>query len=405
LKKKRNILIISTLFTTFIHNQVTELLQNDDYNIFTVFPIDLYQILRHPKSISVIRGKYLSDKIPAGKFRYCYYFTLPFGLLGTRYLNFIIKQIRKLLKGRSIDLIHAHTLLNSGYPALKISEELNVPLIVTTHGTDFYRCIDDKGQFSRFPMYSKEQKSLIDQVLKHSSKIIAVSDQFKNDILSYSENADIGVIENSYNEKIFFPLDKRVTRKRINFSEDKLIILSVGYYIPKKGHLYLLDAIDQVRRFTPEVHLILIGGGEMYGDYVNRIDQLQLEDHVTLIKHLPQTELGVWYNSADIFVLPSINEPFGISLIEAMACGLPCISTSTQGPQNIISHEVNGLLIPVKDTQAIADSLRLLIENPKLKEKIIENSIKLVKTRYLTQSSRILGLYKSIIDEKENTDS
>lgn len=142
------------------------------------------------------------------------------------------------------------------------------------------------------------------------------------------------------------------------------VIGSLGRFVPKKGFLNFIEAMSVLRSRGVAFHAILGGDGEEKETILDHITRYQLQDHVTLSGWVANKR--VFFESIDLFVLPSIHEPFGIALIEAMSHGVPVISTDSEGPREILHHERNGLLTKKRDPQALADAIERLLRNAPL---------------------------------------
>ena len=130
-----------------------------------------------------------------------------------------------------------------------------------------------------------------------------------------------------------------------------------------KGHRELFQAMAELRRSRP-VHCLVIGGGRRQGEMAALVQELGLAPSVTFVGQ--RQDVPDLLNAADIFVLPSHSEGVSRSLLEAMALGLPVVVSEAGGSPEVVQHEVNGLLVPVKDPQALAQALRRLLDHPPL---------------------------------------
>ncbi|RYZ18953.1 MAG: glycosyltransferase, partial [Chitinophagaceae bacterium] len=149
----------------------------------------------------------------------------------------------------------------------------------------------------------------------------------------------------------------------------KFTILFVGTIGVRKGLIYLFKALELLHgRFDFEC--LLIGGLEeqfkpIYAKYA------YLFTHVS---HVPHKELVNYYNAASVFVFPSLDEGMALVQLEALACGVPVICTTNSGGDSVIEEGKEGFVLPVRDHQAIADKLKLLITNPALLQEVSQNA-------------------------------
>ena len=392
---KPNVLCLSHLWETFIHHQVVEILKTGRVEVFTNFHISYYAYLRN----STVRKKMNSEfskHIPRHLYNISKFLGLPKNIFFEYYGNFLTKLLIPIFKKNQFNIIHAHTLYPSGYAAYLLSRKFSVPYIVTTHGMDFYRCLPEVSINSRGKQYNKNTLLKIDKVLKNANKVVTVSEKFCNDVANYSPESRVVTIENGYNKEIFKPGSKVDARKRLKIDLDTKLIVSVGYFVKKKGHSYLIKSIKSIKQAFPNIQCYIIGGGQLKKQYLKQIADLKLSNDVFLIENLVQKELVNWYQAADIFIFPSLDEPFGIALIEAMACGLPSIATMTQGPSRIISPSNDGMIIPIKDSKAIEEKVIQLLQNTDKLNEMGQNAAKNIFEKYGTKEEDIIDLYYSI---------
>jgi glycosyltransferase involved in cell wall biosynthesis len=160
---------------------------------------------------------------------------------------------------------------------------------------------------------------------------------------------------------------------------DTKSIVSVGRLAPQKGHDVLLRAFAAVAREHPGWTLTIVGEGPERPALQALASALGIADRVRFTGTLP--EPGEVLVKADFFVMASRYEGFPNALLEAMACGLPVISTSSVGAQEIVTDGHDGLLTPIDDEAALADAMRRLIEDPQLRERLGRNGAE-VSERY-----------------------
>jgi glycosyltransferase involved in cell wall biosynthesis len=150
------------------------------------------------------------------------------------------------------------------------------------------------------------------------------------------------------------------------------IILQVGRLEKVKGHKYLLDAFAAVVNATGSdpaesgvrPRLIIIGDGSERGNLETQARELDIKESIEFTGEIPHNELPYWYRKADVFVMPSLSEGFGIAVIEAMAAKVPVVASDTGGLLDVISDGINGLFVRAGDSQAIARAILFLYHNP-----------------------------------------
>jgi len=163
--------------------------------------------------------------------------------------------------------------------------------------------------------------------------------------------------------------------------EGEIVIGAIGRFVKKKGFDVFLESLALLRERGYRFRAILAGDGdEEKQALLDIIQRHQLE----LVVEMPGwvTDKASFYEQIDIFCLPSFHEPFGIVLLEAMAHHLPMVSTDTEGPKEILTHNENALVVPKGDARAMADAVAHLLEQPTLQQRLGANAYARVRDHY-----------------------
>jgi glycosyltransferase involved in cell wall biosynthesis len=284
------------------------------------------------------------------------YFNLPiFYWYGRRIWTFLAaRAVLSLLKekGISVDLIHAHMTWPSGAVAISLKERLDVPVVITEHTSTTFRTAAEKHD--RYWA----------RILNASDAIIRVrkgdTDQFK--AFGVAEDK-IHVITNGFDADQFFPRSISESREQLGLPEDKIILLYVGaLYDPVKGHRFLIDAISQIVHHRQDILGVVVGSGKLEGSLRNQIEKLNVEQFVHLVGGRPHSEIPLWMNAADLFVLPSLNEGNPTVMFEALGCGKPFVGTRVGGVPEVITSKEYGLLVAPGDATELAEKIMLALE-------------------------------------------
>lgn len=178
------------------------------------------------------------------------------------------------------------------------------------------------------------------------------------------------------------------------------LILSVGAISERKGHLYLLQAFEQVCALRPSAKLIIAGSlaDRQYYDTLNAyVAQSPYKDNITIYTNLPQEDIFALYQKAKIFALHSQEESQGIVFAEAMAVGLPVVATKVGGVPYVVHDTENGLLAEYGDVNAFADNILRLLNETNLYMKIqSRNKQEAIDYDWATIASKVENLYKSL---------
>ncbi len=243
-----------------------------------------------------------------------------------------------------IHLIHAHVSYPAGKIAMELSEQTQIPYVVTEH----------MGPFP-FPVYLDARGDLIPQVrepLEKAHTSIAVSPFLAEKMRDFGLPQPV-VVPNLVNESQFKP-------SKIG-SHQPFRFLTVCAMVPEKGIYDLLEAVSMmVGKGTPDPSLVqfrLLGEGPQKQSALNRAEKLGISSYVCWLGNPPREEVQREFQMCDAFVLPSHYETFGVVYAEAMACGKPVIATRCGGPEYMV-NEKNGLLIEVGNVSKLSFALQ-----------------------------------------------
>ena len=187
---------------------------------------------------------------------------------------------------------------------------------------------------------------------------------------------------------------------RKEFADGKVNILFVGRLERRKGLGYLLNACAKVKRSFPNFRVIVVGPGTVLRlRYEKLVENMSLTNHVVFTGFVPSAELPSYYRSADIFCAPATGgESFGIVLLEAMACGKPVVATSIQGYASVLAHGDEGLLVPPKNVESLAQALLSLLHDKSLRLQMGDKGkIKADKYSWPNIARQVTDYYNSLL--------
>ncbi len=285
-------------------------------------------------------------------------------------------ELKKILKQEDIQLVHIHVWNPaSGRYGMLTAQKSNVPYILTEH-----------DPFPLSPLKNWIKKSLI----KDAQQIIAVSEknsellcklypEMKSKIITIHNGIDTTRFES---QLLSFSVSDREQYRKETFKTDgeTPIITCIAELHPRKGIRYVLEAVRELVAQKENIKLILVGSGEEKETYEKYIRDHELEEYVELLgrRHdIPQI-----LKSSDIFVLPSLNEAFGLVLLEAMMAKLPIVATNNGGIPEIIEDGKNGILVPPKDSRAIAEAIQKLLASVSIRKTIAEKNYTDVRKKF-----------------------
>ena len=292
-------------------------------------------------------------------------------------------RIKRLLEEESFDVIHLHEPLAPIIPLfiLHLSKAVNVGTFHAFHGS------------GRIYWASKY---LLRKWYKKLDGRIAVSVPALN-FVSRHFPGDYRVIPNG----IDFNRFASPARPLPEFQDGKLTILFVGRLEKRKGLKYLLGAYGKLKWNHPNTRLIVVGPGNPEPEAFRFIAERSIED-VVFVGSVSYEDLPRYYQTADIFCSPATGkESFGIVLLEAMAAGKPIVASSIEGYSSVMSHDVEGLLVPPKNEEALEASLETLLEDAALREELGNNGRQTApQYDWERVTARIIEYYTYLLDRR-----
>lgn len=231
------------------------------------------------------------------------------------------------------DVIHCHDWMTF-HAGIKIKEEKGKPLVVTVHSTEF----DRSGSLNPNPWISDiEWKGMY-----HADRIIAVSNYVKQTLMEkYNVPEEkIDVVYNSINPRDY-------SGGRVRFGLDQKVVLFLGRLTLQKGPDHFLKAAKRVLEKDKDVRFVVVGKGDMLPQLIDASINMGISNNVTFTGF--QDSIGEYYKMADLFVMPSVSEPFGITTLEAMASGTPALISRQSGVKEVISHKLTADFWDVDD--------------------------------------------------------
>ena len=352
--------------------------KNIDVNVVTRYEDDMY--------------KEILD-IPVYRTKFVY---LGFRESKILHSAFAFPQVIKAIRDQNPDIIHSHNPA-AALVAIPCAKLFNKPHILTMHGP---------WSSVRLKKFTRAVAKKIEHfVLKYANVITYDSNALKQDFeRMYGVNGY--AIPNAIESEKFLFIEKNTARKKLNLPSSDRLILFTGRFVVEKGLNTLLDAfklINKNYKNNKNTSLLLVGGGfdeHLVKSWLHK--NADIKNKIIIIPFLPYEDMRFVYYSSDIFVLPSLAEGMSRSLMEAMACGLPCVATGVGGNIELLKNGKNGLIVKPSDSKALAKAIESILKNTKL-AKSLSNSAKDYVIKNLSVQKRVnsfLILYKSLIKNK-----
>ncbi len=259
------------------------------------------------------------------------------------------KAARDLIdSGWDFDFIDAHYFYPDGAAAAQLAREFGKPFVVTARGSDI----------TLLPSFEGPRR-IIQGTAQRADAIIAVASSLKQELVRLgAPEQKISVLRNGVDLQKFAPADREQERRILGV--EGLVLASVGQLIERKGHGLVIDALE----FLPGATLLIAGEGPLEASLKSRAAAAGVSDRVRFLGEVGHHELRSIYSAADMLVLASSREGWANVLLEAMACGTPCIATDVGGSGEVISAPEAGRLVQEQSPEAIAREIRALLAAP-----------------------------------------
>lgn len=276
------------------------------------------------------------------------------------------------------DIIHAHDWLT--YPAgIAAKNVSNKPLVVHVHATDF-----DRSGGSVNPAVFKIEK----EGLKEANKVITVSNLTQKIVINNYE-VDPKKVTTVYNA--VEPLAHKMSPKQTQMKEK--VVTFLGRITMQKGPEYFVEAAYKVIKRMPNVRFVMAGSGDMMEKMILRAAKLGITDKFHFTGFLKGHEVYKMFNNSDLYIMPSVSEPFGISPLEAMQSGVPVIISKQSGVSEILKHAIK---IDFWDVDKLANAIYGFLNYPSLSKMMQSKGLEEANNLKWEESAKnVYNVYKS----------
>ncbi|MDD7438934.1 MAG: glycosyltransferase family 4 protein [Bacteroidales bacterium] len=325
---------------------------------------------------------------------FSYLFTNEFGCIefSGKYQDNLYEEINNysisagiIARAEHFDIIHAHDWLtySAGIHAKQI---LGKPLVVHVHATDF-----DRSRGNVNPQVYNMEKNGFD----HADHIMCVSEATRRIVIEkYHQNpCKVTAVHNAVT-----PLDPSILAIPDKRGVKEKIITFLGRITMQKGPEFFVEAAYRVLQKTNDVRFIMAGNGDMMDQMIRLSAERGISDHFHFTGFMKGNQVYEIYKASDVYVMPSVSEPFGIAPLEAMQCGVPCIISKQSGCAEILDYAIK---VDYWDVDALADAMYALVTYPAMHSFLSEEGLKEVNNiKWEDVGIKIRGIYDQLLSSK-----
>lgn len=292
----------------------------------------------------------------------------------------VLSHLRQ--EGRRYDLLHANFFM-SGLVAADVKRIEHIPFVVTFHALGRVRRHYQR-EADAFP---EARADIEDRIVAEADGVIAECPQDREDLLHYyhADPRKLTMIPCGFDPDEFWPVGKGAARAALEFDRDRPLILQLGRIVPRKGIDTVIRALARLRAtHGVEASLVVVGGDSPVPDpgttpefarLMGVAEEAGVLGSVTFTGARPREILRNYYSAADVFVTVPWYEPFGITPLEAMACGTPVIGSAVGGIKYSVQNGVTGFLVPPRDPDALAERLAAVLRRPDVLATLGRNAV------------------------------
>jgi glycosyltransferase involved in cell wall biosynthesis len=311
-----------------------------------------------------------------------------------------MRVINKICKRYDIDVVHGQSPSSFGYALAR----KRLPLVVTLHGTSYGEIISYFG----IPLSSISFASIRDAILtqplwafltsleyRFADKVIAVSEAIASEASRFYHlpKDKIAVIYNGVNPSYSPDGNAR------EVENENQMILFVGRLIWRKGAKFIIDAMPQILAEYPDAKLFLVGHGEQEKILKKHVNELRIENSVFFLGKISDEELFHLYQETNVYVQPSLYEPLGIAIMEAMSMGKPVVASRTGGIQELIKGGEEGILVEPGNSLQLGKAILDVFSDSSFGKKMGDNARRRALRDFAWKAiaQKTLKLYENVL--------
>jgi D-inositol-3-phosphate glycosyltransferase len=297
---------------------------------------------------------------------------------------------------RTYDLLHSHYWL-SGVAAQRLARRWQIPHVTMFHTLAHLKQLANPAETE--PTLRLEMER---QLIQHADRIVAATQDERVQIIRHcgATSSQVEVIPCGVDLRRFVAHDHREARARLGWKSEQPVLLFVGRLDPFKGPDVLLQAAALMQK---KAQIVIVGGNAAGDPEIEKLRQLACELHiqkrVRFLGARPQEELPLMYSAADVTVVPSYHESFGMAAVESLACGTPVVATRAGGLMTVIRHGETGYLVP-RNPGFFAERLDSLLSDPAtLQAMSVAARPSILPYSWQSVATLMSGVYEDVLSE------
>jgi glycogen synthase len=257
-----------------------------------------------------------------------------------------------------------------------LANRFRAPLVVTIHATEYGR---HQGWVDKHPQSYIHGVEL--WMANRAERLITCSSYMREHVADIYglEESRVHVIPNGIDPSELIPVDDLDTLRARFAAPDEKLVLLVGRLVYEKGFQLALEALPGLIERIGKVRFIVAGSGTAEQELREQASRLGLDDHGTFLGWIGDDVLHSLYRIADLTVVPSIYEPFGLVALEAMASGCPCLVADTGGLREVVPHEEAGLRFRARDPEALAEMAIRVLDDERLGQRLVSEGLEHIR--------------------------
>jgi len=321
-----------------------------------------------------------------------YLHSIPYAIV-----PFVMQDFVKVVRQEKVDVVHAQMFAFYTIPNVTplIKQICKVPLVLTFHGLQHEAFVNPFYRIGMAAYY----RSYFRFITHEAEVVITLSKLSKEKAIRLGANPNkVLVLPNGVNLRHFYP---SVEPHPIINKKEKIRVVYVGRVSASKGVFVLLQAaIKLTEKYGDQISFLFAGDGPDRAALQDAVEREKLTN-VTLLGHVHNVrELLV---NSDIFVLPSFYEGLPVSLMEAMACAVPVVTSRVGDVLDLVKHAYNGVLVPPRDVDSLILAIEELVENSDFRKNLAKNGYETIKKNYNIEkiAKQLRGIYENLLNKRE----